>query len=148
MAHYAGWDALVEAAWRKDADRVRAIAVDMAPGPEGDAPAGADGLATTSGALGFVGFAASGEELAGGIAVAARGCGECHAAVGAVAPPRPAWTHETAAAWAVDAAVWTREGSPSGDVPIEVASAWSEPVALDSPQTRVERVLTACGSCH
>jgi hypothetical protein len=86
FAHYAGWDALVAAAGKGDRERAREIAYDLTGGPEVEVPDGpaADALDTVSGALGFVTVAEDRAELLEAIGVAARGCDECHVALGVI----------------------------------------------------------------
>ena len=109
-------------------------------------------------ALGFVGFAEDGEELADAVASAGRGCGICHAAAEVPTDvPRPPWLHETAAAWAVHGLVWGAEVAPptGGEGLIGLlAEEWSEPVPTDTGpapaegEARVARLIAACASCH
>lgn len=155
VPHFLGWDALVEAAWRGRTDKATLYATDLSGGPptEGVDGAAAEGDATVAGALGFVRFAQDPADLAEAVSTAARGCGTCHDALAAPAPPRPVWAHETGAKWAVDTLVWTRPGSPpQAEVPEEITTAWNEPVPDDAPHgreaARVARLLVACAGCH
>lgn len=162
VAHYYEWDKLVARATRGNLEEARIIAVGLAGGVHDDLEVGAAGDANgkVGAALGFVGFAEDAVELADAVSSAAGGCGMCHASTGALPPmPRPAWTHETAADWAVWGLVWAEPAAPpeGGDeVLAGLVATWAEPLppALDTgvqpapDEVRTARLIAACAACH
>jgi len=158
LPHYHGWPRLVEKAALGEIEGAAAIALDLTEGPEGEVedPAAAAGSGKVGAALGFMAFAEDTEELADAVASAARGCGMCHTATGAVAPPRPEWSHFSGAAWVVDGLVWSRtEPPPRGGDPLlgALAEAWARPVpsgdrTTSEEEVRAARVVAACAACH
>ncbi len=156
--HYAGWEAVVDAVARGDrrdaAERSRLMT-------EGEpslwsGPGAEDANARVGAGVGFIAMAEDSEELADGLASAALGCGDCHAAAGATHElERPALAHPTAARWVAWGLVWHDPRIPaSEDERLQpLIQQWSEPVPKDTdgvdPQVaQAARWFAACARCH
>jgi hypothetical protein len=147
--HYGEWNLLVRQVALGEVGTAAQVARDLTAGAPGewDGVGGEDGARAVGGALGFLQIAASAEELAEGLPIAASGCATCHA--GARVQPtgdRPAWAHETAAAWASWGVVFSmRERPPSGGASeIAAAAAAWDPAS----KSALADLLSRCQDCH
>lgn len=155
LAHFAEFDRLIHAAATGDLPLAAVVARDLTAGPEAEGVSDAD-EALIGGALGFIPFAETPEELAEATARAAAACGACHASLAVPAPQRGLWSHAGAADWLAHGLVWHDEAAPPAAAPPStVTSAWSTPLpedtgagAIRGHAGRTARALTACAGCH
>lgn len=153
LGHFSEFQRLERAAWTGDLPLAAVVARDLTAGEEG---VGAeDAEARIGGALGFIGFAEDGEELAEAVTVAASGCGSCHVELAVSAPPRPPWTHHLAAEWLFWGLVWGDDQAPmDGSELSEIAMGYRAMLPMDTGSSasehtrRVARTLQKCTPCH
>ena len=150
LPHYGEWDKLVKMSALGQIEAVNVLARDLTEGEAaGWAGEGGEvGVQAVGGALGFLQIASSGEDLVDGLPTAAAGCGTCHAGahVQQMDDLRPAWGHESAAAWAVWGLVFVRSEDPTltgGDEARAAAEAYN-----GSPEDPVGALLAVCIDCH
>lgn len=161
--HYVGFDALVDRAAMGDREAAKVAATDLVGGEPArwDGEGGEDAAIGVGGALGFVSIAEDADELADGVASAARHCGACHEAARVVPEDaRPDWTHATAARWATWGLVWNEPISPppSDDVVLKgLAEELAAPLPAETGiartpaierRDRVARLIGSCARCH
>jgi mono/diheme cytochrome c family protein len=150
-AHYEGWEGLVGAVAAADLETARKLAQELDGGPLAEADDA--GAAEVGAGLGFLGIAEDASEAADGLAAAASGCGDCHAAR-SVRPldDRPPWEHHTGARWAVWGLVWNDAAAPpAGDATLNpLALCWADPVDtdVDPERGRAARLVASCAECH
>ena len=149
LPHYAEWETLIRQVALAEVGASSQVARDLTEGEASSwaGEGGEDGARAAGGALGFLQIATSVEDLAVGLPKAASGCAICH--VGAGVQPtadRPAWAHETAAAWTAWGVVFSREDAPPGGGEGALRNATE---AL--PKTSAESfgdLLSVCHGCH
>ena len=146
-SHFGRFHGLVNAALEGDVEGARWIAQTL---QEGDVPDPADdggGAEKVGGALGFVQMAEDGEEVLDGLAAAAVGCGQCHAAAGVEKPPMGLWSHQSAGLRLVLGEVFPPAESPPAEGPelAVVRAAWD---AAEGDEERLAAALAACVECH
>lgn len=137
--HYGYWNSLVRLVATGRTTDAQTVARDLVTG---DVDGDREHHATIGAALGAMQVLDDADVMAAGVAKAAKGCGECHAAQQVVpSTTRPPLTHKSAAASVVWARVW---GEP---VPTDLSGVRRGFVAGEADDP-VEAALLGCQACH